>query len=289
MLPILLTAVGHRPDEHGRAARSDPRHDHRGHVRDRRGGGLGAAGRGCRRSTSRPRRCGARCSRRSRLALGLAALLLCSAADPGTSGVKVNLFGVQPVEAIRLLVVFALAAYFARRLELLRELSEPATPVRPVAAFVRLPRWKDVRPVVVSMALVLAFFFLQKDLGPALVLSCVVHGALRHRARPRRRSSFAGFAMLARRLRRRVLDRHPATVGQRVAIWLNPVEQRRAGRQSDRARAVGAVDRRLWGSGPGPREPAIDSGRPYRLRARRDRRGARVRRASRWSSRSTRF
>ena len=55
----------------------------------------------------------------------------CSAAGPGTSGVKVNLFGVQPVEAIRLLVVFALAAYFARRLEFLRELSEPPTPSRP--------------------------------------------------------------------------------------------------------------------------------------------------------------
>ena len=58
------------------------------------------------------------------LALGLAALLLVLGTGPGTSGVKVNLFGVQPVEAIRLLVVFALAAYFARRLDFLRELSE---------------------------------------------------------------------------------------------------------------------------------------------------------------------
>ena len=61
------------------------------------------------------------------LALGLAALLLVLGTGPGTSGVKVNLFGVQPVEAIRLLVVFALAAYFARRLDFLRELSEPPT------------------------------------------------------------------------------------------------------------------------------------------------------------------
>ena len=106
------------------------------------------------------------------LALALA-LLLSSAAGPGSSGVKVNLLGVQPVEAIRLLVVFALAAYFGRRIELLRALSQPATAERPWLRYFRVPRWKDVRPVFVSMGLVLAFFFFQKDLGPALVLTCV--------------------------------------------------------------------------------------------------------------------
>ena len=58
-----------------------------------------------------------------------------------------------------------------------------------------MPRWKDVRPVVVSMALVLAFFFLQKDLGPALVLSCVVL-ALYAIARGRVAFVFAGFGLL---------------------------------------------------------------------------------------------
>lgn len=55
-------------------------------------------------------------------AVGLAMLLLLFGSGPGSSGVKVNLFGAQPVELIRLLVVFALAAYFGRRLELLRAL-----------------------------------------------------------------------------------------------------------------------------------------------------------------------
>ena len=85
----------------------------------------------------------------------------------------------------------------------------------------RVPRWKDVRPVVVSMALVLAFFFLQKDLGPALVLSCVVM-ALYAIARGRAAFVFAGFGDAAGRLRRGLLIGHPATVGQRVAIWLDP-------------------------------------------------------------------
>jgi cell division protein FtsW (lipid II flippase) len=69
------------------------------------------------------------------LALSLATMLLVFGSGPGTSGVKVNLFGVQPVEAIRVLVVFALAAYFGRRIELLRELSEPPTPTR---------RWRGI-------------------------------------------------------------------------------------------------------------------------------------------------
>ncbi len=58
------------------------------------------------------------------LALMLSALLVLFGSGPGSSDAKVNLLGVQPVEAIRLLVVFSLAAYFARRWEMLRELSE---------------------------------------------------------------------------------------------------------------------------------------------------------------------
>src|SRR5262249_20606869 len=65
------------------------------------------------------------------LALALAALLLGFGSGPGTSGAKVNLFGAQPVELLRLFVVFALAAYFGRRLELLPELSDPPPPPRP--------------------------------------------------------------------------------------------------------------------------------------------------------------
>ena len=180
------------------------------------------AGRGLVRSISRHRGSVARWRCRSALALGLAALLLVFGSGPGTSGVKVNLLGVQPVEAIRLLVVFALAAYFARRLEFLRELSEPATPARPWLRYVHAPRWKDVRPVVVSMSLVLLFFFLQKDLGPALVLSFVflgLYGIARGRV-----------AVRHGRVRRCCSPRSPWRTGsdsrrrsrQRVAIWIDP-------------------------------------------------------------------
>src|SRR5262249_49473030 len=55
-------------------------------------------------------------------AVGLCALLITFGGGPGRSGAKVNLGPIQPIEAIRLLLAFFLAAYFARRWELLRAL-----------------------------------------------------------------------------------------------------------------------------------------------------------------------
>jgi cell division protein FtsW (lipid II flippase) len=144
------------------------------------------------------------------IALGLAALLLLFGSGPGSSGVKVNLLGVQPVEAIRLLVILALAAFFARRIEFLRELSHFG-----------MPRSRDVRPVLVAMALVLAFFFLQKDLGPALVLTFVFLG-LYGVARGRAVFVIAGVLLLVLAFAVAYQIGFPPTVRQRVAIWLDP-------------------------------------------------------------------
>ncbi|MGI8671621.1 MAG: FtsW/RodA/SpoVE family cell cycle protein [Luteitalea sp.] len=155
------------------------------------------------------------------LALLLATLLLVFGTGPGTSGVKVNLLGAQPVEVIRLLVVCAIAGALARRLEFLRELSERPTTERPWLRLVRLPRWRDVRTVVASMTLVLAFFFLQKDLGPALVLSGVVI-ALYAVARARLAFVVVGIAMLVTGFTVAYAIGFPATVGQRVRIWFDP-------------------------------------------------------------------
>ena len=187
-------------------------------------------------------------------ALGLAALLLLFGSGPGTSGVKVNLFGGQPVELIRLLVVFAIAGALARRLELLRELSEPVTARRPWLGIVRLPRWRDVRPVVASMALVLAFFFLQKDLGPALVLSGVVI-ALYAIARGRVAFVFVGFGMLAGGFAAAYVMGFPATVGQRVRIWADPWNNGVPGGNQIAHGLWGMATGATWGTGPGLGSP----------------------------------
>lgn len=183
-------------------------------------------------------------------ALALAMLLLVFGSGPGSSGVKVNLFGAQPVEVIRLLVVFALAAYFGRRLELLRALSEPESPSRPWLRFFKVPRWKDVRPVLVSMALVLLFFFFQKDLGPALVLTCVFL-ALYGVGRGHVAFVLTGFALLALGFAAAYWIGEPATVRHRVAIWVNPWNNGVPGGNQIAHGLWALATGGIWGSGPG--------------------------------------
>jgi cell division protein FtsW (lipid II flippase)/cell division protein FtsI/penicillin-binding protein 2 len=190
------------------------------------------------------------------VALGLAALLLVFGKGPGSSGVKVNLLGFQPVEGIRLLVMLSLAAYFAQRIDFLRELAEPSTARRPWLRYVRLPRWKDVRPLFVSMAMLLGFFFLQKDLGPALVLSCMFL-ALYGIGRGRSAFVVAGFALLVAGFAAAYAIGFPATVRQRVAIWVDPWNNGIAGgnqiAQGLWAFSTGSV----LGAGPGLGEPQV--------------------------------
>ena len=188
------------------------------------------------------------------LACALAATLLLFGSGPGSSGVKVNLLGAQPVEAIRLLVVFALAAYFGRRMELLRELSEPATAGRPWLRYVRLPRWRDVRPVLAGMGLVLLFFFFQKDLGPALVLSCVFLGMFVV-ARGRPGLVVLGLTLLFAGFAAAYWTGMPATVRNRVMMWSDPWNNGVPGgthvAQGLWALSTGAT----WGSGGGLGSP----------------------------------
>jgi cell division protein FtsW (lipid II flippase) len=155
------------------------------------------------------------------VAVALAAALLIFGSGPVGSGAKVNLLGVQPVEVIRLLVVFALAAYFSRRWQFLREFSESVGPSAQVRRLIRLPRWKDVRPLALTIATLLTFFFLQKDMGPALVLSCVFLG-LYGVARGRVALVLCGCAVLVGGFLIGYAVGIPATVAQRVAMWLDP-------------------------------------------------------------------
>ena len=155
------------------------------------------------------------------VAVAVASLLLFFGTGPGTSGARLRLFGFQPADFIRLLVVFALAAHFARRGEFLREYSEEATASRPWLRHVDVPRWKDVGPALVSVGIVVAFFFLQRDLGPALVLSCVflgMYGVARHRGV----LVAGGLALVLCAFGAAYWTGIPSTVRQRVAIWMDP-------------------------------------------------------------------
>ncbi|HWN44834.1 MAG TPA: FtsW/RodA/SpoVE family cell cycle protein, partial [Thermoanaerobaculia bacterium] len=114
-------------------------------------------------------------------ALGLSVLLILFGSGPGGSDAKVNLFGFQPVEVVKILIVLFLAAYFFDRWEFLRELPERRLPG--FLSKLGLPKLEYALPPVLAMGAVLAFFFLQRDLGPALVLAflflilyCVARG-----------------------------------------------------------------------------------------------------------------
>ncbi len=106
-------------------------------------------------------------------ALFLSVLLLLFGSGPGGSNAKVNLGPIQPVEGIRLLLGLFLAGYFARRWDLLRQTRGRTLRDRAIPSWVRLPRIDYLLPVSVGVGVALLFFFLQRDLGPALFVSCV--------------------------------------------------------------------------------------------------------------------
>src|SRR5262249_52803211 len=90
----------------------------------------------------------------------------------------------QPVEAIRLLIGLFLAGYFARRWELLRDVRGTNVRTWRIPDWINLPRADYVLPLLIGLATALVFFFLQKDLGPALFGSCVflaTYAIARHR------------------------------------------------------------------------------------------------------------
>jgi cell division protein FtsW (lipid II flippase) len=128
-------------------------------------------------------------------ALALSAALILFGAGPTGSNAKVNLGPLQPVEFIRLLLALFLAGYFARRWDLLRQVRGRTVREFHLPAWLNLPRMDYVLPVLGGVAAALLFFFLQRDLGPALFLSCVflLTYAL---ARNRAGLAAAGFAVL---------------------------------------------------------------------------------------------
>jgi cell division protein FtsW (lipid II flippase) len=189
-------------------------------------------------------------------ALLLALALLLFGGGPAGSGAKVNLLGVQPVEAIRLLVAFALAAYFARRWTFLRQFSDTVEAGPVGGRRLRTPRWKDVRPLAITIAMLLAFFFLQKDLGPALVVSCVFL-ALYGVARARLALVLCGVGVLAAGFTAGYVLGVPATVTQRVGIWLDPWGNGLAGGDQVAHSLWALASGGVWGLGPGIGDPQL--------------------------------
>jgi cell division protein FtsW (lipid II flippase) len=154
-------------------------------------------------------------------ALSLSMLLILFGSGPGTSGAKVNLGPVQPIEAIRLLLALFLAGLFARRWELLRGIRSPLFRGARWARWIDLPRAEYVLPVLTGVGLALVFFYLQKDLGPALFLCCVFL-ATYVVARGRVGMAIAGLALLILGFYVGYRFDISHTLVERVRMWQSP-------------------------------------------------------------------
>jgi cell division protein FtsW (lipid II flippase) len=151
----------------------------------------------------------------------LSVLLILFGSGPGSSDAKVNLFGFQPVELVKILVVLFLAGWFVERWEFLRELSEKRVGLARLPGWLRLPKAEYALPPALALGVVLFFFFLQRDLGPALVLSFLFL-ALYSVARGRPAAALAGTALVALAFFVGYRLGYPRTVTGRIQMWLSP-------------------------------------------------------------------
>jgi cell division protein FtsW (lipid II flippase) len=155
------------------------------------------------------------------------AVLLFFGSGPGISDAKVNLrlgpLSVQPVELIKVLLVLFLAGYFANRWEFFREMRERSTALPGWLRGFDIPRFKYALPVAVAAGAAILFFFLQKDLGPALVF-LVLFLSMYAVARARAFGAVLGLSLLVGAFAVGYELNSPRTVASRVSIWLSPFD-----------------------------------------------------------------
>jgi cell division protein FtsW (lipid II flippase) len=185
-------------------------------------------------------------------AIALSIALIFLGSGPTGSDARVNLGPFQPVEAIKILLVFFLAGYFAKRWPMLRQLREK----RFLVPGIELPPLQYAAPVMVGVAVAVLFFYLQRDLGPALIFAAVFL-TLYAIARNRAPLAVLGMATLFSGFLAGYFLGTPKTVHDRVAMWLSP--------WSNTVRGGDQVVHSLWamasggplGTGPGLGEAEV--------------------------------
>ncbi len=189
------------------------------------------------------------------IALGLFGALVAAGSGPTGSDSKVNLGPFQPVEAIKVLLVFFMAGYFASKWEWLRDLREKRL-LPPGLRWLDLPRFRHALPVMCAMGCALLFFFVLKDLGPALVTGFLFL-SLFAVARGRAGLAMLGIALLVGGVYLGYEMGTPHTVVDRISMWTSPWDNDvRGGDQlahSFWALSTGGP----FGSGPGWGDPGM--------------------------------
>lgn len=183
-------------------------------------------------------------------AIVLSGALIVLGKGPAGSDARVNLGPFQPVEAIKILLVFFVAGYFAKRWPLLRDLREKRFFLARWIPAIEMPRLQYALPVIIGVGVALVFFYLQKDLGPALVFACVFL-TLYSIARNKVTLAATGMIVLLGGFLAGYYLGVPKTVHDRVSMFLSP--------WSNTVRGGDQVAHSLWamasggalGSGPG--------------------------------------
>jgi cell division protein FtsW (lipid II flippase) len=150
------------------------------------------------------------------LAILLQVLTLLFGHDPNGSGSSlwfvIGPINVQPMEAVKLLLVVFLAAYLEDYRELL-------TLAGKKIGRLRLPPLPYLAPILVMSGVAIVLFWLQKDLGPALLFSAVMLCMLYAASG---RFSYVALGTILLVLGFVLADRIVSTVHTRVAIWIDP-------------------------------------------------------------------
>jgi cell division protein FtsW (lipid II flippase) len=180
----------------------------------------------------------------------LSGMLILFGSGPAGSDAKVNLLGFQPAEVIRILMVFFLAGYFAERWEFLRTLRESRS------RWVEVPRFEYLVPVLAGVLLTLGFFFLQKDLGPALLIACIFL-AMYAVARDRYLFAAAGFVVILAGFASGYYLHFPQNVAGRVSMWLSPWDNSVRGGEQVAHAFWGFATGGLFGTGLGLGDPQV--------------------------------
>jgi cell division protein FtsW (lipid II flippase) len=182
-------------------------------------------------------------------------LLMRFGRGPAGNDAKVNLGPFQPVEAIKILLVFFLAGYFARNWERLRDLREKRLMPRGLR-WMDVPRLSHVLPVMLAVVCALFLFFLLKDLGPALVIGFLFL-AMFWVARGRAGLALLGITLLVGGVTVGYKIGKPTTVVERINMWLSPWDNDVHG-GNQLAHSLWALSTGgVWGSGPGWGDPAM--------------------------------
>jgi cell division protein FtsW (lipid II flippase) len=175
-------------------------------------------------------------------AILLSLLLAALGSGPRRTGTRINLWGFQPAEVIKLLFAMFLAAWIADHDTELWRLNSIEL------GWLRFPRIQDLRPVLIAVAALVALFFVEHDLGTALILYLLFIGSF---AAASRRFVLAGAGLVillgvfAATWHWGIL----ATVNTRLDMWIEPWDNRHANgtqlAESLWALSSGAV-RGLW-------------------------------------------